>query len=317
MADNIVMDAQADSLFSVSSAPHLRDSTSTMSLMRDVIIALVPTSLAGIYYFGPRAARVMAVAVLAAALAEFLFQKVLNRPTTIGDLSAVVTGLLVALNCPVNVPYWQVGLGSVFAIIIVKQCFGGIGSNFMNPALAARAVMMISFGKSMFNFTGPHTDFVSMATPLSSSTSIVSYPEMFLGNMPGTIGEVSKLAILIGAVYLIIRKVISIEIPLVYILTTLLTVFVVGKGQEYLLFHLLSGGLMFGAFFMATDYATAPITKSGKIIFALGLGFLTAIIRLKGGNPEGVCYSILIMNMFVPLIDRFTKGKVYGTGGRK
>lgn len=316
MAEKIEKEVQADSLLSVSSAPHLRDSANSMTLMRDVLIALVPTSIAGIYYFGMRAGITMAVAIIAAVLSEYLFQKFLNRESTISDLSAVVTGLLLALNVPVTMPYWQVAFGSIFAIIIVKQCFGGIGDNFMNPALAARAVMMISFGQNMSKFTAPHTDFVSMATPLSGG-EIQSTMDMFFGNMPGTIGEVSKIAILIGAAYLIVKKVISIEIPLAYIATTLLTVAIMGKGSEDLMFHLLSGGLLLGAFFMATDYATAPVTKLGKIIFAVGCGFLTAVIRLFGGNPEGVCYSIIIMNMFVPLIDKFTKEKAYGTGGRK
>lgn len=316
MAENIEKEVQVDSLLSVSSAPHIRDSVNSMGLMRDVLIALIPTSIAGIYYFGIRAGITMAVAIIAAVLSEYLFQKLLNRKSTVGDLSAVVTGLLLALNVPVTMPYWQVAFGSIFAIIIVKQCFGGIGSNFMNPALAARAVMMISFGQNMSNFTAPHTDFISMATPLSGGEAL-STMDMFLGNMPGTIGEVSKIAILIGAAYLLVKKVISIETPLVYIATTLITVAIMGKGSEDLVFHLLSGGLLLGAFFMATDYATAPVTRLGKIIFAVGCGFLTGVIRLFGGNPEGVCYSIIIMNMFVPLIDKFTKEKVYGTGGRK
>lgn len=309
------VNVQADSLLNVSSAPHLRDKTSTKSLMLDVIISLVPTCLAGIYFFGYRAGISMAVAVIGAVLAEYVFEKAIGKKTSIGDLSAAVTGLLLALNVPVSMPYWQTFLGSVFAIVIVKQCFGGLGSNFMNPALAARAIMMISFGRNMSSFTGPHTDMVSMATPLSDGP-IPSYMEMFLGNMPGTLGEVSKLAILIGAAYLIVKKVISLEIPLIYIGSTLATIFIATKGQADLLFHLLSGGLIFGAVFMATDYATSPVSKKGKVIFALGLGILTAIIRVFGGNPEGVCYSILIMNMFVPLIDRFTQERVYGIGGK-
>lgn len=316
---NQEMEVQRNLLLDVSSAPHVRSSVSTSGLMRDVIIALLPATLAGTYFFGPRSLAIVAVAIIAAVLAEALTQKIMGKEVTIGDLSAVVTGLLIALNCPVTIPLWQVAFGSIFAIIIVKQFFGGLGSNFMNPALAARAVLMISFGSNMVNFTAPLSDMVSMATPLSGGVEgvVPSYVDMFIGNMPGTIGEVSKVALLLGGLYLIIRRVISIEIPLVYILATLGTIFAFGKGTEDLIFHLLTGGLIMGAFFMATDYATAPINRTGKIIFALGCGLLTGIIRLFGGNPEGVCYSIIIMNMFVPLIDRFTKKKPYGIGGKE
>lgn len=311
------MTNQENLLLSVSSAPHLRGKETTRGLMRDVIIALVPTTLAGTYFFGLRSLLVVAVGIIAAVLGEALCQKIMGKKIAIKDLSAVVTGLLVALNCPVTMPLWQVAFGSVFAVVIVKEFFGGIGSNFMNPALGARAVMMISFGKDITNFTKPLSDMVSTATPLSQNPKVAPEAlDMFLGNMPGVIGEVSKLALLIGAAYLVIRKVISLEIPLVYIGSTLLTVFAFSKGEADLVYHLLTGGLIMGAFFMATDYATAPITKKGKIIFAVGCGFLTGVIRLFGGNPEGVCYSIIIMNMFVPLIDKFTKRRVYGTGGR-
>lgn len=313
MANNEI---QIDSLMNVSSAPHVRSHVTTSSIMRDVVIALIPTSIAGAYFFGPRAVLVMAVAIIAAVLSEAITQKIFGKEISINDWSAVVTGLLIALNCPVTMPLWQVAFGSIFAIVIVKQFFGGLGSNFMNPALAARAVMMISFGQNMSNFTEPLSDMVSTATPLSAGP-MPSYLDMFLGNMAGTIGEVSKVALLIGAIYLLVRKVISLEIPIVYILATMVTLLVFGRGQEDLIAHLLTGGLIMGAFYMATDYATAPVTRKGKVIFAIGCGFITGIIRLFGGNPEGVCYSIIIMNMFVPLIDRIAKKKVFGTGGRE
>lgn len=239
-----------------------------------------------------------------------------KRPVTVYDLSAVVTGMILALNLPVTFPLWKAALGAVFAIVVVKQFFGGLGSNFMNPALAARAMLFASFGKEMSNFTKPLTDMVSQATPLAGG-EIPSNLDLFLGNVGGSIGEVSKLAILIGACYLLVRRVIDIKIPLIYILTTFVLSFIFEKSLDGAIFQILAGGLIFGAFFMATDYATTPINPLGQIIFAIGCGVLTTIIRQFGGYPEGVSFSIIIMNICVPLIEKYTMRKTFGTGGSK
>lgn len=303
-----------DDLLVVSSSPHIRSNETVSRIMLDVIIALVPTSIAAVYFFGIRALLLIAASVIAAVASEALIQKVFKKEITIRDLSAVVTGLLLALNVPVSFPVWKLVVGSVFAIVVVKQFFGGLGSNFMNPALAARAMLMASFAKDMGKFTEPLTDMVSMVTPLSGGPTPTEI-NMFIGNMAGSMGEVSKIALLIGAAYLVFRKVISLRIPLVYIATTLVAVVLFGGSVNDILFHLLTGGLILGAFFMATDYASAPVTRKGQLVFAFGCGLLTAIIRKFGGYPEGVSFAIIIMNMCVPLIEKFTSDKTFGSGG--
>lgn len=312
----------------VTESPHVRGANTTSRVMLDVIIALIPSLWAGVIFFGYRATVLTLVCILASVGSEWLWCKILKKQSTIGDLSAAVTGLLLALNLPVTMPLWMAAIGSVFAIIIVKQFFGGIGHNFMNPALAARAFLLTSWAASMTTWVAPfddvnfwsNVDVVTTATPLASvkegGAAGYSYLDMFLGNMPGCIGEVSTLAILIGAAYLLLRHVISLRIPLTYIATVAVFTFVFG-GKDGLftgdpLMHILSGGLMLGAFFMATDYVTTPYTKKGQIIFGFGCGLLTAVIRLYGGYPEGVSYSILIMNVVSPLIDRFTAPKRFG-----
>ena len=294
----------------VSSSPHLRSKENVRTIMLDVIIALIPALIAAVYIFGVRALSLTLVTVAAAVIAEFVSQKAMKKEVTIKDLSAVVTGMLLAFNLPVSFPYWMAAFGAVFAIVVVKQLFGGLGNNFMNPALAARAVLLASWPDKMGAFTKPFADNVASATPLAGKP--VEMMDLFLGNIPGTIGEVSKVAILIGALYLLIKGVIHIRIPLVYILTTGVCLFLFKYDLEDTVMQLLSGGLLFGAFFMATDYATTPMTKKGQIIFAVGAGLLTAIIRVYGGYPEGVSYSILLMNVCTPLIDKYVKPKTFG-----
>lgn len=309
-------DINFDGILTVSATPHIRSSLTSSKIMRDVVIALMPALIAGTYFFGRRALMLTVVSVLAAVASEYLFQKIAKKPSTISDLSAVVTGILVAFNVPVTLPFYMVIFGSFFAIVVVKQLFGGLGSNFMNPALAARAALMASWPKEMANFVAPGVDAVSTATPLGGGEA-VSLMDAFIGKMPGTIGEVSAICILIGALYLIIKKVISIRIPLVYILSTVVFLFAFGVPAGELLNQVLYGGLILGAFFMATDYVTAPVSKKGQIIFAIGCGLLTAAIRMFGSLPEGVSYSILVMNVASPFIEKFTTPKAYGRGGKK
>jgi len=317
----------------VTESPHVRGMDTTPRIMFDVFIALIPALWAGIIVFGYRATVLALVCVLAAVGSEWAWCKILKKQSTVGDFSAAVTGLLLALNLPVTMPLWAAAIGSVFAIIVVKQFFGGIGHNFMNPALAARAFLLTSWAAAMTTWVAPfqevnfwsNVDAVTTATPLAAvkagGEAGYSYLDMFLGKMPGCIGEVSTLAILIGAAYLLIRRVISLRIPLTYIATVAVFTFVFG-GKDGLftgdpLMHILSGGLMLGAFFMATDYVTTPYTKKGQIIFGFGCGLLTAVIRLYGGYPEGVSYSILIMNVAAPLIDRYTAPKRFGAEKEK
>lgn len=318
-------------LLNVSASPHVRSSASTKSIMRDVAIALVPAAAVGIYNFGVNALLLIVATIATCVLTEYLYQKLMKKPILVGDYSAVVTGLLLALNLPPELPIWIAIIGGVFAILIVKQLFGGLGQNFMNPALAARCFLMISFTGKMTSFT---YDFVTSATPLAllkngdkaaSVASILAAGDngvngttllrMFTGTIGGTIGETSVIAILIGAIYLLVKKIISWRIPVIYIAT--FAVFVVlfgGRGLDpmYLAAQLCGGGLMLGAFFMATDYVTSPITPVGQIVFAVMLGCLTGIFRLFGGSAEGVSYAIIICNLFVPLIEKFTIPKPFG-----
>ncbi len=313
----------------VTESPHSRSGKTTSGIMLDVVIALVPALIAGIWVFGCRALVLAVVCVLSSVLFEWAWCKLLKKPSSVGDLSAVVTGLLLALNLPVTMPFWMAVIGSLFAIIVVKQFFGGIGHNFMNPALAARAFLLTSWAQAMTTWTPPfakislfsNADAVTTATPLTiikegAFEGLPSYLDLFLGNIGGCIGEVSTLAILIGAAYLLIRGVISIKIPACYIITVAIMTFIFG-GENGLftgdpLLHILSGGLMLGAFFMATDYVTTPYTKKGQIVFGIGCGIITSVIRLYGGYPEGVSYAILLMNVASPLIDKFTAPKRFG-----
>ena len=313
-------------LLNLSSNPHIRDNVTTAEIMRDVFIALIPTTLYGIIQWGFNAALVCILTVAAAVISELVYEKCMKLPITIKDWSAAVTGLILALNCPPNIPAWIPCLGAVFAIIIVKQLYGGLGKNFMNPALAARCFLLISFAGKMTSFTGVGADALSGATPLAfmktnpDAIAKVDLGAAFLGRIPGTIGEVSKLCVLIGAAYLIIRKVISPKIPLIYIGTVaVFTLLFGGHGFDlyYLACDLCAGGLIFGAFFMATDYVTSPITPLGQIIFAIMLGILTGLFRLFGGSAEGVSYAIIICNILVPMINVHTVPKAFGKEGAK
>ena len=313
-------------LLNLSSNPHIRDNVTTAEIMRDVFIALIPTTLYGIIQWGFNAALVCILTVAAAVISELVYEKCMKLPITIADWSAAVTGLILALNCPPNIPAWIPCLGAVFAIIIVKQLYGGLGKNFMNPALAARCFLLISFAGKMTSFTGVGADALSGATPLAfmktnpDAIAKIDLGAAFLGRIPGTIGEVSKLCVLIGAAYLIIRKVISPKIPLIYIGTVaVFTLLFGGHGFDlyYLACELCAGGLIFGAFFMATDYVTSPITPLGQIIFAVMLGILTGLFRLFGGSAEGVSYAIIICNILVPMINVHTVPKAFGKEGAK
>ena len=313
-------------LLNLSSNPHIRDNVTTAEIMRDVFIALIPTTLYGIIQWGFNAALVCILTVAAAVISELVYEKCMKLPITIMDWSAAVTGLILALNCPPNIPAWIPCLGAVFAIIIVKQLYGGLGKNFMNPALAARCFLLISFAGKMTSFTGVGADALSGATPLAfmktnpDAIAKIDLGAAFLGRIPGTIGEVSKLCVLIGAAYLIIRKVISPKIPLIYIGTVaVFTLLYGGHGFDlyYLACELCAGGLIFGAFFMATDYVTSPITPLGQIIFAVMLGILTGLFRLFGGSAEGVSYAIIICNILVPMINVHTVPKAFGKEGAK
>lgn len=318
---NVIDEKKLNEILTVSATPHIRSSITSSKIMLDVVIALVPALAAGVYFFGIKALAVTATAVIFAVLSEFVFQKITKKPITINDLSAVVTGILLAFNVPVTMPLYMVAFGSFFAVVVVKQLFGGIGNNFMNPALAARAALMASWPKEMSNFVAPGVDAVATATPLSNGDA-VGLMDAFIGKMPGTIGEVSAVCLLIGALYLIIKKVISIRIPVVYILSTVafLAAFGIPTGKLVagdLISQVLYGGLILGAFFMATDYVTAPVSKKGQVVFAIGCGLITAAIRIFGNMPEGVSYSILVMNIASPLIEKVTTPKAFGKGGKK
>lgn len=298
----------------VSSSPHIRSKDTVDKLMLDVIIALTPAILGSIYFFKLDALKLILISIAASVLFEVGMQKLFKKEVTVRDLSAVVTGILLAFNIPSTAPWWIPVFGAGFAIIVVKQCFGGLGQNFMNPALAARAVLLASWPEIMTKFVDPATDAVASATPLGklAANSSPDMMSLLIGKVPGTIGETSAILLLIGGAYLIFRKVISWEIPVIYIGTTAVMLLILGVGADQVLLHLLSGGLILGAFFMATDYATAPVTPKGRIVFAVGAGLLTAIIRIKGGFPEGVSYSILLMNVATPLIEKFTAPRVFG-----
>lgn len=312
----------------ISSSPHIRAKESTKHIMRDVILALLPASICGIYFYGTRALGIMLVSILSSAAGEWIFRKLTKQHQTIGDLSAVVTGLLFALIVPATVPYWIVVVGALFAVIVVKGLSGGLGKNIFNPALSARAMMLFIYpawltryaeaGTKLSIFDSP-VDMVTSATPLHHmqmpAIPETSISELFFGHASGCIGEASALAILLGACYLLYRKVISPRIPLSYLGTVAILTFVFSKGETplvWMLYSLVSGGILLGVFFMATDYATSPVTPKGQIIFGIGCGILTVIFRYYGLYPEGFTYAILLMNSCVWVIDRFTMPRRFG-----
>lgn len=301
----------------VSPSPHLRGGISTRSIMLDVIIALIPAGAFSVFLFGWRAFLVIAVSVSCSVVFEFLTLVVLKRRQSVGDLSAVVTGLLLAYNLPPTIPLWMAAIGAFVAIVIVKQLFGGIGQNFANPAITARIVLMVSFPAAMTTWLAPNAGTygaVTTATPLAliSSGDLSQLPtawEMFIGIRGGCIGETSAVFLLLGGLYLMGRRVISPTVPVVFVGTVALLSFLLGRDPLY---AVLSGGLLLGAIFMATDYTTSPLTRRGKIIFAVGCGVITTLIRVYASLPEGVSYSILLMNILTPLIERFTAPKPFG-----
>lgn len=309
----------------ITTSPHIKQPEGVRLVMLDVIIALIPAGLAAIFFFGLSAALVIATSVASSVLAEYLWCKILKKPVSTGDLSAIITGLLLAYSLPPKTPLWVVIIGSVFAIIVVKQLFGGLGHNFMNPALCGRAFMLASWPAYMTSWTAPSVfgvDAVSSATPLENMTveSLDSLPplsQMFFGNTAGSIGETSAVLIILGGLYLVIRKVIPWRIPVCYVLTAYVLGFIFGGGNMWQNFtlanmHIFSGAILLGAIFMATDYTTSPITPIGHIIFGIGCGLITMLIRLAGGYAEGVTYAILIMNALTPLIDRYITPRPFG-----
>lgn len=295
----------------ISTAPHVRSPQNTRSLMGDVLIALLPTTIAGIYYFGLNAALVCIIATASAILFEYLWQRLTHKTVRIDDLSAAVTGLLIGLNLPPTAPWWLPIIGSGFAIILVKQLFGGIGDNFVNPALAARGIMLASWPVRMTAFVLP--TYLSGADAVSSSTVLggyeASYMDMFLGNIPGCIGEVCKAAILLGFIYMLVRKVITWRIPVTFLAVVFVFTAILGGDPVQ---AILCGGVMLGAVFMATDYTTSPMSAKGQLIYAAGCGIIVVIIRNFCNYPEGVTYAILVMNIVTPLLDKYVKPRLYG-----
>ena len=320
-----------EKLLNVSSSPHVRDHSSTKSIMRDVVIALLPAALVGIYNFRLSAVLVILTTCVTCMLSEYIWQKCMKQPVTTGDFSALLTGLLLALNLPATIPLWMCVVGGVFAIIVAKQMFGGLGQNFMNPALAGRCFMMLSFSSAMTSFTvkkgaaymyGVAVDATSSATPLAQikEGGLPDLKAMFLGTTTGTIGETSVAALLIGAIYLLAKRIIDWKIPVVYILTfsvfDIVYQMAAGNAAYPLVYELCGGGLILGAFFMATDYVTSPITAKGKVIYGILLGLLTGLFRFFGESAEGVSFAIIIANVCVPLIERWTVPKPFGKEGK-
>lgn len=306
-------------LMKVSSNPHIRSKATTSNIMLAVVIALLPTACFGVYNFGLDALILILVTVAATVLTEFLYETAMHKRVTIGDFSAVVTGLLLALNLPASAPWWVGVLGGVFAILVVKMLFGGLGQNFMNPALGARCFLLISFTSIMTDF---NCDAYTGATPLAQlkSGETVNVLDMITGHTAGTIGETSLIAILVGACFLILTGIIDLRIPGMYILSFLLFAGVFGGhgfDYTYLAAQAAGGGLMLGAFFMATDYVTRPVTKKGQYIYGILLGVLTGIFRIFGPSAEGVSYAIIIGNLLVPLIEKATRPKAFGKGGER
>ena len=319
-----------------SSSPHIRTNEDTRSIMLDVIIAMIPALCMSIYVFGFEALVLTAVAVVSCVFWEWAYRKAMKKNSAIGDLSAVVTGMLLALSCPVSLPAWMIVIGSFFAIVVVKQLYGGIGCNFLNPALAGRAALMACYAGAMTTWVAPGTrmgifgsaaDVVTGATPMAiikegvgagaiDVSQLPSIADMFVGKIGGSMGEVSALMLLIGGVYLVIRKVISWHTPVAFIATVAIITLISApegiSGVQYMAYSVFGGGLMMGAIFMATDYATSPVTKPGQIIFGIGCGLITVFIRRFGSYPEGVCFSILVMNCTTWLIDKYVRPVIYG-----
>ena len=305
-----------ENMLHVSSSPHFKCNNSTRRIMLDVIIALIPASVAACVIFGMRSLMLIGVCVATCVLLEYVSRKIMKRDTTIGDLSAVVTGLLLALNLPVDINPLIAMFGCLVAIVVVKQMFGGIGMNFVNPALAARIVLLVSFPGPMMHWVtaagapkAAAIDATTSATPLAADPGVYSYVDLLIGRCGGSIGEVCAAALILGGVYLVIRKVISPIIPCVYLAAAALMSLIVGLDPLY---QLLSGGMMLGAIFMATDYTTSPVTKWGKVIFACGCGILTILLRSYSNMPEGVSFSILLMNILVPHIEHLTRPRTLG-----
>lgn len=296
-------------MLTVSSSPHIKRPDTTRGIMSDVVIALAPAAIYGCILFGLRALAVLITCVGVAVLSEFLWNKALKKPNTIKDMSAVVTGLLLGMNLPPTLPLWQAAIGSVAAIIVVKQMFGGLGHNFANPAIAARIMLLVSFPATMTRFTEPVSDAVTSATPLAGTAGALSFKTLFFGMHAGSIGETSAFLLLVGGMYLVIRRVITPVIPVCFIGTVALLSLITG---ENVMLSVFGGGLILGAVFMATDYTTSPTTPLGKAVFAVGCGIITFVIRKYGSLPEGVSYSILLMNILVPHINRFTLSKPFG-----
>jgi electron transport complex protein RnfD len=314
----------------VSASPHMRSKETTTGIMLDVIIALIPALIMCVVYFGLRALLLTATCVASCVVFEYISRKVMKRKNTIGDLSAVVTGIILAFNLPATLPLWMAVIGSLVAIVVVKQMFGGIGQNFVNPAMTARIILMTSFPTAMAKWVVPFTDTfsadaVTSATPMATlagvqggnlttvTSQLPSLTDMLIGNHGGSMGEVCSIALIIGGLYLIARKVISPIIPFTFIGTVAVFMLFAGNGHiDFVAYELLGGGLMLGAFFMATDYSTSPINKKGKIIFGIGCGLITSVIRIFGSLPEGVSFSIILMNILVPHIENMTTPKPFG-----
>jgi electron transport complex protein RnfD len=319
------MSRYSQGTLTVSSSPHLVDSIDTSRIMLDVIIALVPAFIMSGIVFGPRAILLTITCVASCIVFEYAFERITNKENTVSDLSAVVTGILLSFNLPSNLPYWMAVIGCFVAIVIVKQLFGGIGQNFANPAITARIVLLISFATPMTTWPLPKqiieaADAVTGPTPLgilNMGGDLQTLPtniNMFLGFIGGSLGETSTIALLLGGIYLISRKIIEPTIPAAFIGTVIVIALLSGESA---IFHVCAGGVMLGAFFMATDYSTSPLTTNGKIIFGIGCGLITMIIRLYGALPEGVSFAILLMNILTPHIDRLSRRKIYGVIGKK
>ena len=299
----------------VSTSPHLHRNITSAKIMRDVCVALLPALIASIAVFGAQSMLVTVVCVSAAIFSEALYEKICKLPNTIGDSSAIVTGLLVAFNLPVSIPLWQAALGSVVAIVLVKQLFGGLGRNFANPAIVGRIFLFLSFSKTMTNWTFP--DAVSTATPLAlmlagDMASLPSMLDMFLGNRAGCLGEASVLALLAGGIYMLVRKIITWHTPVAFIGTVFILSWLIGGDFNYAVYQIMAGGLMLGAIFMATDYVTTPQTELGRLVFGFGCGLLTVMIRQWGSYAEGVSFAILFMNILTPYINKWTRHKPFG-----
>ena len=302
----------------VSTSPHIGHKATTSKIMLDVVIALLPASIASVVLFGFRALVIIAVCVATAIASEFLFNLISKKEQTVGDISAVVTGLLLALNLPAKTTIWQCVVGSIFAIVVVKCMFGGIGCNFANPAITARVFLLIAFGSSVAGGVLPNSaELVTSATPLElikngNTSALPSLTDMLLGNRGGAIGETCGLALLIGFAYLLVRRVISWHTPVIFVGTVFVLSLIIKQDLNIALYEVLGGGLLIGAIFMATDYSTSPKNKRGKMVFALGCGVLTVLIRFWGGYPEGVSFAILLMNIVSPFIERLTAKRPFG-----